>query len=114
MGLKQKERSKATIDIDGPNGNAFYLLGAAKNLCRQFQYTQADEDAITSAMKSGDYAHLLGVFDYFFGYVVDLETDQPDRYEIPTREIRQELDQFWVRDSLDKARKIRINRQKTA
>ena len=23
------------IDLDGPNGNAFYLLGVANNLCKQ-------------------------------------------------------------------------------
>ena len=33
--MKQKENTVLTIDLDGPNGNAFYLLGTAQQLAKQ-------------------------------------------------------------------------------
>jgi len=63
------------IDIDGPNGNAFYLLGVAKNLCKQIG---KNPDKIIARMQSGDYINLLKVFDKYFGPVVTLQTSNPE------------------------------------
>lgn len=63
------------IDIDGPNGNAFYLLGVAKNLCKQIG---KNPDKIIAKMQSGDYINLLKVFDKYFGPVVTLQTSNPE------------------------------------
>ena len=57
------------IDLTGPQGNAFYLLGTAKNLAKQLGL---DGNQIMEEMKSGDYENLLQVFDKNFGSVVTL------------------------------------------
>ena len=33
--LEKPKQSGITIDLTGPQGNAFYLLGTAKNLAKQ-------------------------------------------------------------------------------
>jgi hypothetical protein len=57
------------IDLTGPQGNAFFLLGTAKNLAKQLGL---DGTEITKEMMSGDYENLLQVFDKNFGSVVTL------------------------------------------
>ena len=70
MAIKKKV-SKSTIEIDltGPNGNAFYLIGAAKNLAKQLGL---DGKAIQAEMMSGNYEHLVNTFDKHFGHFVTL------------------------------------------
>ena len=73
MTIKRKEhQSKRTIDISGPQGNAFFLLGKAQNLAKQLEYSEEEIDALLKEMKSGDYENLLKVFDDQFGEIVDL------------------------------------------
>ena len=57
------------IDLTGPDGNANVLLGYAANLSKQLK---KDEKAIRKDMTSGDYEHLLEVFDREFGDYVTL------------------------------------------
>ena len=57
------------IDLTGPQGNAFVLLGMASNLAKQLDL---DADAIRSEMMSGDYENLIQVFDEYFGSIVTL------------------------------------------
>lgn len=57
------------IDLTGPQGNAFYLLGTAKNLAKQLGL---DGKKIMEEMMSGDYENLLQVFDKNFGSIVTL------------------------------------------
>jgi hypothetical protein len=70
MTIKKKSRArKIEIDLTGPQGNAFVLLGCAQDLCKQIG---KDPDPIMEEMKSGDYEHLIKVFDREFGKVVTL------------------------------------------
>ena len=57
------------IDLTGPDGNAFYLIGAAKNLAKQLGL---DGKAIQAEMMTGDYENLIKVFDKHFGEFVTL------------------------------------------
>lgn len=66
---KQKQRN-LIIDLTGPDGNAFVLMGTAVNLARQLG---KDGKAIREEMMAGDYEHLLSVFDREFGDYVILE-----------------------------------------
>ncbi len=66
---KLLHRGKARIDLTGPQGNAYFLLGTAKNLCEQ---SKKDFDPISKEMKSGDYENLIKVFDREFGEYIDL------------------------------------------
>ena len=61
-----------TIDLDGPNGNAFYLLGTAQQLAKQ---CGLDDVMITEEMQSGDYMNLVKTMDKYFPFVV-FETKQ--------------------------------------
>ena len=57
------------IDLTGPDGNAYVLIGYASNLAKQLK---KDENAIKEDMESGDYEHLVEVFDREFGDYVTL------------------------------------------
>ena len=70
-----KRESKRRIDLDGPDGNAFFLLGVASKWAKQLKM---DSKAIVKEMQSGDYKNLLTVFEKNFGSFVDLETDNPE------------------------------------
>ena len=67
--LEKPKESGITIDLTGPQGNAFYLLGTAKNLAKQLDLNGL---VIMEDMQSGDYENLLEVFDNHFGNIVTL------------------------------------------
>jgi len=55
--IKSKEETFGIeIDLTGPNGNAFYLLGTAGNLAKQLGLNGAE---IKAEMMKGDYEHLV-------------------------------------------------------
>jgi len=69
MVIKQKSHQKMEIDISGPHGNAYYLLGTARAFAKQFNL---DEEAILEEMQESDYENLITVFDKHFGDYVDI------------------------------------------
>lgn len=62
--------NEVVIDLTGPEGNAFALMGYATSFGRQLEL---DVPQIIDEMKSGDYENLVRVFDYYFGDFVILE-----------------------------------------
>ena len=70
MSIIKKTYSKPVIDLNGPDGNAYFLLGTANRLGKQLDL---EVDKILDDMKSSDYENLIEVFDKHFGMVVDLE-----------------------------------------
>lgn len=70
MAIKRKSAlRKQEINLDGPDGNAFVLLGYAQAFAKKLG---KDGSAITKEMRSGDYEALITVFDREFGDIVDL------------------------------------------
>jgi hypothetical protein len=68
---KKRQRPKQIIiDLTGPDGNAFALMGYAKRFAKQLGL---DSNKIINEMTSGDYENLLQVFDENFGSFVILE-----------------------------------------
>jgi hypothetical protein len=67
---KQQQIGPIIIDLTGPQGNAFFLLGYAKKLAKQLGI---DYNEIIGDMKSGDYENLIQVFENNFGNFVILE-----------------------------------------
>jgi hypothetical protein len=61
---KRPKKSKIEIDLQGPEGNAFALLGIAKDLCHK---TGVEWEPVKNEMTSSDYEWLLQVMDYHFG-----------------------------------------------
>ena len=74
MAILTKDKfRKRVIDLNGPEGNAFYLLGTAQALCKQIGISVERKDEILDEMRSDDYEHLITTFDKYFGKVIDLE-----------------------------------------
>ena len=71
--LKKDKYKKQVIDLTGPDGNAYYILGTAMKLCKQIGISSERTEEILDEMKSSDYENLIKVFDKYFGKVVDLE-----------------------------------------
>jgi hypothetical protein len=65
----KKESLGISIDLTGPDGNAFMLIGRASNLAKQLGL---DSKAIQAEMMKGDYENLVNVFDKHFGHFVTL------------------------------------------
>jgi len=69
--IREKQpQSEIVIDLTGPDGNAFVLMGYAKSFAKQMG---VDSKTIIDEMMSGDYENLLEVFDKHFGDFVILE-----------------------------------------
>lgn len=70
MAILNKPQNKGIeIDLTGPQGNAFFLLGTANNLAKQLGLNSSK---ILDEMQSGDYDNLVEVFDREFGSFVTL------------------------------------------
>ena len=68
--IKDKQQTSGIhIDLTGPDGNAFVLIGTASKLAKQLGL---DGKAIQAEMMSGDYENLINVFDKHFGEFVTL------------------------------------------
>jgi hypothetical protein len=69
--IRQKRKAgKPVIDLTEPEGNAFNLMGRARSFAKQLGI---DSAPIIEDMISGDYEHLLAVFENHFGEYVILE-----------------------------------------
>lgn len=71
--IKKDTTKKIVIDLTGPDGNAFSLLGRVSELSK---HLGLDAKVISGEMKAGDYENLIQVFDKYFGDFVDLERDE--------------------------------------
>lgn len=67
---KTSRSGPLVIDLTGPDGNAYALMGYASRFAKQLGL---DGEAITTEMMAGNYDNLLQVFDSYFGDYVILE-----------------------------------------
>ena len=67
---KTEKTGPIVIDLTGPEGNAFVLMGYAKTFAKQLGLKH---EPIITEMMSGDYENLIDVFDTHFGSHVILE-----------------------------------------
>lgn len=63
---------KIKINLAGPQGNAYYILGCADELGRQLNFSEEKQTKIYEEMTSGDYKKLLEYFEHYFGDFVFL------------------------------------------
>jgi len=67
----KKKEKRIEIDLTGSQGNAYALLGLARQLAKQLGKSEKEIMGIMMRMKSGDYDNLLKVFEEEFGeYVI--------------------------------------------
>ncbi len=62
--ISEKQNGPIEIDLTGPDGNAFVLMGMASRWAKQLG---KDAEKIISDMKSSNYEHLLEVMEREFG-----------------------------------------------
>ena len=67
---KIENKGPIVIDLTGPDGNAFALMGYATRFAKQLKF---DDKKIIDEMTQGDYEHLLETFDKYFGDFVIIE-----------------------------------------
>jgi hypothetical protein len=70
---KKQENKQIVIDLTGPDGNAFVLLGMANDFGKQLGWDPKKRGEINAEMMSSDYENLIKVFDREFGSFVILE-----------------------------------------
>ena len=71
--IKQKQHTNGNeIDLTGPQGNAYYLMGTAKKFGKQIGMSNSYIKEMLDKMMSSDYENLVKVFDDEFGSVVTL------------------------------------------
>ena len=72
MILKKEKTKGIEIDLTGPQGNAYYLLGLAKKWGKQLDMSENYIKEMLEKMMSGDYENLVKVFDDEFGSIVTI------------------------------------------
>jgi hypothetical protein len=64
-----EEKQGIEIDLTGPDGNVFYLIGVGRRLSKQLSL---NSEEFTNKMMSGDYENAVNVFEEYFGDYVTL------------------------------------------
>ena len=72
MIVKKQETKGIEIDLTGPQGNAYFLLGTARKLGRQLCWDEDEIQTLLKQMTRGDYETLVNTFDKYFGEFVTL------------------------------------------
>jgi hypothetical protein len=68
MIVEKTSKSFLEIDLTGPEGNVFYLIGMGRQLCKSLLI---DVNQFTNEMMSGDYENAVNTFEKYFGdYVI--------------------------------------------
>jgi hypothetical protein len=66
--IKSKNQKRGIeVDLTGPEGNAFVLIGYARKWSKQLGL---NPDEVEKEMTDGDYENLIGVMEKYFGKVV--------------------------------------------
>jgi len=72
--INDKKEKRVEIDLTGPQGNVFYLMGLAKSICKEWDRIGANDveiKVILEDMMSDDYEHALEVMEKYFGdYII--------------------------------------------
>ena len=61
---QEKPGQRPEVDLTGPDGNAFVLMGMAKRWAKDLGL---DGEMIVKEMMMGDYENLLDVIEHYFG-----------------------------------------------
>jgi hypothetical protein len=72
----KKSKGMIEIDLTGPDGNVFFLIGQVRKLSELLNTRRGanylDPKAIINDMMSADYEHAVQVFEKHFGTIVIL------------------------------------------
>lgn len=65
---KEKDNHNIIVDLNGPHGNAYFIMSVARHLSRSLD---VDFKPIEAEMKAGDYNNLIDVVERHFGDYVE-------------------------------------------
>lgn len=63
--------SQLVVDLRGPEGNAYMLIGLAERLGKTLGFSPDQREDIQTRLKSKDYNHLVHVMEHYFGHCVN-------------------------------------------
>ena len=69
---EELENRKIEIDLRGPEGNVFVLIGAVGRIGKQLGWCGEAIEMVRGMMMLGDYENALNIFDHHFGDHVTL------------------------------------------
>jgi hypothetical protein len=69
---KDRKKGPIEIDLNGPEGNAFYLMGMAMNFAKKLGWTKEQKAKLRVELTFSDYENLINIFDKHFGEFVIL------------------------------------------
>ena len=69
----EREPRQIIIDLAGPEGNAFCLIAYAVRFGKNLDWSREQIEWVKNDMTSGDYNHLITVFDHHFGDFIILQ-----------------------------------------
>ena len=72
MIVKKEKTNRIEIDLTGPEGNAYFLMGTASKLGRQLGWDRDEIEILLRQMRRSDYENLVNTFDKYFGDFVTL------------------------------------------
>jgi len=72
MIVKKQNTNRIEIDLTGPQGNAYFLMGTASKLGRQLGWDRDEIEILLRQMRRSDYENLVNTFDKYFGDFVTL------------------------------------------
>lgn len=67
--IEEKKHKPVEIDLTGPDGNVFVLIGIGGRYCKQLGL---NSEVFTRRMMSGNYENAIVVFEEYFGSFVTL------------------------------------------
>ena len=93
---KIKNNDQNIINLDGPDGNAFNLIGV---LTGSFKKSGLDPKPVVDEMMSGDYHHLLKVFNWHCGQTFTMVTSDQSLIDVIQAEekddLRKQILEIW-------------------
>ena len=63
------------VDLSGPQGNAYALMGVARSIGRQLNRPYNEIKDVETKMMSGDYDHLVKVLFLEYGDFIEFKKD---------------------------------------
>lgn len=69
--LKLTTPSQLVVDLRGPEGNAYMLIGLAERLGKTLGFSPDQREDVQNRLKAKDYNHLVHVMEHYFGHCVN-------------------------------------------
>lgn len=83
--INKKKSDRISIDLTGPDGNVFNLLGIANRIAKKMEMSTEGRKEILDQMMHSDYTNAVAIFEINFGFICDLEMESIFAEEVQSR-----------------------------